>query len=131
MDQNLAEPKPISETAPILAVGADNEVFANLAGTLSEIRKLKGVLGYILRSETAAIIDLAERETTSEYAMLSSQTNSCGTEIAKQFNLADIESTLLEGRSSKLLCISIGDNKISVFMDKSCSHAWIAKRILL
>ncbi len=131
MKQNMAETQSHADAAPILTVGEDNSVFTNLACTLSEIRKLKGVLGYILRSKTAAIIDLTERETVIEYAMLSSQIHDCSHGIAKHFNLADVESVLVEGTTVKVLCMDIGGNKISVFMDKTCAHAWIAKRVLL
>jgi predicted regulator of Ras-like GTPase activity (Roadblock/LC7/MglB family) len=52
-------------------------------------------------------------------------------EITKQFNLGETESILVEGKNVKVLCMSIGENKISVFMEKSATHAWIIKRILL
>jgi predicted regulator of Ras-like GTPase activity (Roadblock/LC7/MglB family) len=129
--QKATEPQYLTEAAPTISVGDDNPVFTNLASTLSEIRKLKGVLGYILRSKTAAIIDLTQREANIEYAMLSSQIYDCSHGIAKHFNLADIESMLVEGTTAKVLCMGIGENKISVFMEKTCAHAWIAKRILL
>jgi predicted regulator of Ras-like GTPase activity (Roadblock/LC7/MglB family) len=51
--------------------------------------------------------------------------------MAKQFSLADIESILVEGKSVKVLCMSIGENKIGVFMEKTATHAWILKKILL
>ncbi len=131
MEQNLAEPKPISETAPILAVGVDNEVFANLAGTLSEIRKLKGVLGYILRSNTSAIIDLTEQEKIIEYAILSTQIYESSQQICKDFKVDEIESVLVEYGSIKVLCMFLGENMVSVFIDKSATHEWIMKRILI
>jgi hypothetical protein len=38
---------------------------------------------------------------------------------------------LLEGKNAKMLCMELGENRIAVFMDKVCAHAWIIKRILL
>lgn len=61
----------IQQSAPITVMGGDNSVFANLAATLVEIRKLKGVLGYILRSSSAAVLDLTQKESVTDYAMLS------------------------------------------------------------
>jgi predicted regulator of Ras-like GTPase activity (Roadblock/LC7/MglB family) len=52
-------------------------------------------------------------------------------EVAKQFNLGEAESMLVEGVTVKVLCMSLGENRISVFMMKSAVHAWIIKRILL
>jgi predicted regulator of Ras-like GTPase activity (Roadblock/LC7/MglB family) len=112
-------------------VGMDDSIFTNLAATLTEIRKLKGVTGYILRNNTAAIIDLAQKEFVTEYAMLSQEIQDCSKGVLKQFNLADVESVLVEGKAVKALCMSLGENSISVFMDKACAHGWIVKRILL
>ncbi len=115
----------------ITSVDEENSAFANLSASLTEIRKLKGVIGYILRSNTSAIIDLNEQDKIIEYAVLSSQMHDSSQEITKQFNLGETESILVEGENVKVLCMSIGENKISVFMEKSATHAWIIKRILL
>jgi len=119
------------EGAPVISVGEDNSVFSSLAASLAEIRKLRGVTGYILRSNTSAIIDLTEQERIIEYAILLSQITESSNEMAKQFNLADIESVLVEGKFVKVLCMSIGDNRIGIFMERTATHAWIIKRILL
>ncbi len=121
----------LADVAPVISSGEEGIVFANLASILAEIRKLKGVRGYIMRSETAAIVDLTEEGVLSEYAMLASQICECTPGMMKQFNLTDIESIIVEGKTVKVLCINIGENGISVFMDKACSHAWIVKRLLL
>ena len=121
----------LSDTSPVISVVEDNSVFTNLATTLAEIRKLKGVTGYILRSNEAAIIDITQKEFTIQYAILSSQVAESAMSIANKFNLTNIESTLLEGKSVKVLCMSIGDNKLSIFMEKPCDDIWIVKRILL
>jgi predicted regulator of Ras-like GTPase activity (Roadblock/LC7/MglB family) len=119
------------EGGPVISVGEDNSVFSSLAASLAEIRKLSGVMGYILRSNTSAIIDLTEQERIIEYAILLSQITESSNEMAKQFKLADIESVLVEGKFVKVLCMSIGDNRIGVFMERTATHAWIIKRILL
>jgi predicted regulator of Ras-like GTPase activity (Roadblock/LC7/MglB family) len=108
-----------------------NLSFASLSASLAEISKLKGVLGYILRSNSTAIVDLFEPDKIIQYALLSSQINDSCQEMAKQFNLGETESMLVEGATVKVLCMNIGENKISVFMEKSATHAWIIKRILL
>jgi predicted regulator of Ras-like GTPase activity (Roadblock/LC7/MglB family) len=116
--------------AAVISVG-ENSVFTSLATSLAEIRKLKGVMGYILRSNTSAIIDLTEQDKTIEYAVLSFQISDSSSEMAKQFGLADIESILVEGKSVKVLCMNMGENKIGIFMEKTATHAWIIKRILM
>ncbi|MGD6805713.1 MAG: roadblock/LC7 domain-containing protein [Candidatus Bathyarchaeia archaeon] len=120
-----------TEEGVVISVAEDNSVFANLAATLTEIRKLKGVTGYILRNSNAAIVDVTPKKFLTEYAILSSQIQEAASAISKPFNLADVESVLVEGKNVKVLCMSIGDNRLGIFMEKSCGHTWIVKRILL
>lgn len=133
MDQrtNVEIATELLDGAAVISVGDDNSLFTSLAASLAEIRKLKGVMGYILRSNTSAIIDITEQDKTIEYAILSSQISESSLEMAKQFSLANIESVLVEGKSVKVLCMSMGENRIGIFMEKTATHAWIIKRILI
>ena len=88
----------INKTATVItnmvaatSVDEENADFASLNASLTEIRKLKGVTGYILRSNTSAIIDLTEQKKITEYAILSYQMHESSHDIAKQFNLGEIE----------------------------------------
>ena len=119
----------LSDAAPVISVGDDNAAFASLSASLAEIRKLNGVNGYILRSGTSAIIDLTEQDKIIEYAILSSQISESSSEMAQQFNMTDVESVLVEGKTVKVLCMNVGENKIGVFMERTATHAWIIKRI--
>jgi predicted regulator of Ras-like GTPase activity (Roadblock/LC7/MglB family) len=121
----------LTEDAVVSLAGAENSSFESLSVSLGEIRKLKGVSGFILRNETSAIIDLNEQDKIIQYAILSSQMHDSCQEIARQFNLGETESALVEGVNVKVLSMSLGTNTISVFMEKSATHAWVIKRILL
>ncbi len=116
----------VPEGAAVISVGDENSAFSNLAASLVEIRKLKGVNGYILRSDTSAIIDLTEQEKIIEYAILLSQISESSDKIAKQFNMTNIESVLVEGKSAKVLCMIVGENKIGVFMEKTATHTYLS-----
>lgn len=116
--------------AAVITVGNDDSVFTDLAASLAEIRKLEGVRGYILRSDTSAIIDLTEQEKIIEYAIFSSQISEASGDMAKQFNFTDVESVLVEGKTVKMLCMNKSQNRVSVFMDKTATHDSIIKRIL-
>jgi predicted regulator of Ras-like GTPase activity (Roadblock/LC7/MglB family) len=118
-------------STPVISLGDDNSVFTNLAAGLAEIRKLKGVIGYILRSDTSAIIDLTGQEKIIEYAVLSSQISESSIEMAIQFNMTDLESVLVEGKNVKVLYMSVAENRISIFMEKTATHTGIIQRILL
>jgi predicted regulator of Ras-like GTPase activity (Roadblock/LC7/MglB family) len=126
--------RSIHETAETVIVDAvtsseEDQVFTDLSKNLAEIRKAEGVVGYILRSTTAATIDLKEPEKLVEYAILSSQILDSSREISELFELGDVESTLIEGKEIKALCLVIGENKISIFMEKNADHADILKRV--
>jgi predicted regulator of Ras-like GTPase activity (Roadblock/LC7/MglB family) len=131
MISNIYEINQKLENTPANGMGSDESVFTNLASTLGEIKKLKGVFGYILRNNTAAIVDLTQKEAVIKYAMFSAQLHNFGRNMAEQFNLADVESLLVEGKTTKVLCMCIGENHMAVFMDRTCPHAWIVKRILI
>ena len=107
----------------------ENQAFENLSVQLAEIRKCNGVVGYILRSATSATIDLKEPEKIVEYAILSSQVLDSSHEISELFDIGDVENILVEGKDIKALCMTIGENKISIFMEKTVDHADILNRI--
>jgi predicted regulator of Ras-like GTPase activity (Roadblock/LC7/MglB family) len=126
-----AETALTNQVAITTTIEDENSAFASLSASLAEIRKLKGVIGYILRSNTSAILDFTEPNKITENAILTSQIHDSCQEITKQFNLGEMESVLVEGENIKVLCMSIGENKISVFMEKNATHSWIIKRILI
>ena len=107
----------------------ENQAFENLSAQLAEIRKCNGVVGYILRSATSATIDLKEPGKIVEYAILSSQVLESSHEISELFDIGNVENILVEGKNIKALCMTIGENKISIFMEKTVDHADILNRI--
>ena len=130
----VKQKRSIHETAETVIVDAvtsseEDQVFTDLSKSLAEIRKAEGVVGYILRSTTAATIDLKDPEKIVEYAILSSQVLDSSREISELFELGDVESTLIEGKETKVLCLVIGENKISIFMEKNADHADILKGV--
>jgi predicted regulator of Ras-like GTPase activity (Roadblock/LC7/MglB family) len=126
--------RSIHETATIVIVddatsNKESQVFTELSKNLAEIRKAKGVAGYILRSTTTATIDLKEPGKLIEYAILSSQAIDSSQEISNLFELGNVESILIEGKEIKALCTTIDENKVSIFMEKNADHADILKRV--
>lgn len=107
----------------------ENETYKNLTDKLAKIRKKTGVIGYIIRNETFAAIDLKEPEKLVEYAIFSSQLMDSSQEISDQFELGDVTNVLIEGKQNKALCMNIEGNKISIFMEKDANDADILKQI--
>jgi predicted regulator of Ras-like GTPase activity (Roadblock/LC7/MglB family) len=127
----IQDESEVSGAVASLWVGEENSVFASLSASLEEIRKLKGVIGYIIRSNSSAIVDLTGPENLSEYALLTSEIHEACKIIADQLNLGETETVIIEGKSVKVLCLNVEENRISVLMEKNANHDWIIKRILL
>jgi predicted regulator of Ras-like GTPase activity (Roadblock/LC7/MglB family) len=133
----MVKKKSLTETASAIMMEDDepeetiqeNDEFTTLSETLKEIRKIKGVLGYILRGTTSATIDLKEPEKIVEYAILSSQALDSSREISEQFKLGETESILIQSKDIKTLSLLIGENKVSIFMEKDADDADILNRI--
>jgi predicted regulator of Ras-like GTPase activity (Roadblock/LC7/MglB family) len=119
----------IMEDETAISSVEEDQTFTNLRTSLAEINKCEGVLGYILRNATSATIDLKNPAKLVEYAILSSQALDSSQEIAELFDIGDIENILIEGKDIKVLCMSIDENKISIFMEKNADHADISKRV--
>jgi predicted regulator of Ras-like GTPase activity (Roadblock/LC7/MglB family) len=107
----------------------EDERYEDLSCELAEIRKDENVLGYILRNETSATIDIEESGKIVEYAIFSSQVLDSSQEISDEFELGDVESVVIEGEEKKVLCMKIGKNKINVFMKKDADCSKISKKL--
>ena len=107
----------------------ENQSFTDLSSKLAEIRKDKGVIGYIIRNTTSATIDLKEPEKIVEYAIFSSQVLDSTREISNLFEIGDAKSVLVEGKENNMLCMTIDGNNISIFLEKDADHSDILKRV--
>jgi predicted regulator of Ras-like GTPase activity (Roadblock/LC7/MglB family) len=90
-----------------------------LRENLEEIKTYDGVIGYIMRNTTSATIDLKDPAKIIEYALLSSASLEASDALSGLLNLGKIRDTTIEGKSTRLLSLVIGENKISVFMEKT------------
>ena len=126
---NKAETEFIS-AIPAESTDDEDSVFTRLGASLAEIRKMEGVQGYILRSNSSAMIDLAELDKISQYAALSYQLHESSVEIAKELNIAEFERAIVEGKTLNVLFVKIGENKVSIFIEKNASHSGIIKQVL-
>ena len=102
--------------------------FADLRSILTEISKVEGVRGFILRNSTSAVIDLQNPTKLGDYALLSSQATDACQEISDLFKL-EVTKTVIEGADLKVLSMIIGKNRLSVFMEKNVDHTDISRRI--
>ena len=107
----------------------EDPTFTALRTSLAEINKTPGVTGYILRNTTSATIDLKNQEKLTDYAILSAQAIDTGQELSELFDLGKVEHILIEGKDHKIVCMAIGGNKVSIFMEKYADHNTVLEQL--
>ena len=115
---------------PMTMTLEEKDAFAELRSNLTEINKIQGVKGYILRNSTTAVIDLQNTEKLVAYALLLSETVDCIQNISDLFSLRTTNA-VVEGKEIKMLCMIMGENKLSVFVEKNVDPKDIFRRISL
>jgi len=101
----------------------------DLRKRLQEIQTDENVIGYVLRSSDSASIDIKDPKRVIDYAVLSSSSFDASEELAKLFDLGDIQNIIIEGKNIKVLSLTFGENKLSIFMEKNADHDKISKKI--
>ncbi len=96
---------------------------------IQEFNNKEGILGYILRSEKSASIDLKDPTKIIEYAMLSSQVQEVGNNMQEKMDLGDLENIVLESNDKKLLYKNINNQQVTIFMEKSTDHNKLCKNL--
>jgi hypothetical protein len=103
--------------------------YNNLNNALAEIKKGAGVTGYILKSPKSATIDLGDPNKLVEYSLLTSKIMDSSSAAQKLFDIGKIQSITIEGNNTKALFLIKGENRVSIFMDKSVDCAEVLKKI--
>jgi predicted regulator of Ras-like GTPase activity (Roadblock/LC7/MglB family) len=101
----------------------------NLRANLEEIKTYDGVVGYILRNSTSAAIDLKDPTKLIDYAIISSSALDASEELSKLFDLGEVKDIVVEGKGVKMLSLIVGENKISIFLEKDADCEKILKKL--
>jgi predicted regulator of Ras-like GTPase activity (Roadblock/LC7/MglB family) len=101
----------------------------DLRSNLEEIKTYDGVIGYILRNSTSAAIDLKDPTKIIDYAILSSSAIDVAEELTELFNLGEFNSIVVEGKDVKMLSLTDGENKISVFLERSADLEKVLRKL--
>jgi predicted regulator of Ras-like GTPase activity (Roadblock/LC7/MglB family) len=101
----------------------------NLRASLEEVKTYDGVIGYILRNSSSAAIDLKDPAKIIDYAILSSSALDAGKELSELFDLGDARDIVVEGKNAKMVSLTIDENRISVFMDKTVDSERILRKL--
>lgn len=100
-----------------------------LSAKLESVKKQQGIVGYILRNTESASIDLKDPTKLIDFAVLSSSALKTGEKIASLFKLGGVKNVLVEGKEAKVLSLTIGENRVSVFMENGVDQNKIYKEI--
>jgi predicted regulator of Ras-like GTPase activity (Roadblock/LC7/MglB family) len=112
---------------PLAAEEATSE--SDLRASLEEVKTYDGVIGYILRNSTSAAIDLKDPTKIIDYAIISSSALDAGEELSKFFNLGEVKDVVVEGKNVKVLSIVVGENKLSIFLEKDADNEKILRKL--
>jgi predicted regulator of Ras-like GTPase activity (Roadblock/LC7/MglB family) len=115
----MAEPLAAEEVASV----------DNLRASLEEVKSYDGVIGYILRTSTSAAIDLKDPMKIIDYAIISSSALDASEELSRFFDLGEVKDMLVEGKNVKMLSLTVGENKVSVFMEKAADCEKILRKL--
>ena len=86
---------------------------------LKKLKNQEGVVGYILRSQDSASIDLKDPSKVITYAVLSASAFETGERFANLFQLGGVDTVLLEGEAIKVMTHVVNKHRLSVFMEKN------------
>lgn len=112
---------------PIVVDSSDFE--SRLRANLEEIRNYDGVVGYILKNTTSASIDVKDPTKIIDYAMLSSTIFDMTEEFSTLFNLEDVKDIIINGKNLKIVSLSVGKNRISIFLESNSDTDKVLEKI--
>jgi len=107
------------------------EIVESLRLDLDKIKSDEGIIGYILRDAKSASIDIKDPSKIIDYAALSSTALESGKSVSDVFGLGDIYSVVVEGKDVKVLSMSAGNSRVSIFMSRNVDHKKICKDLHL
>jgi len=107
------------------------EKIENLHASLESIKARDEIIGYILRDPKSASVDIKDPSKIIDYAVLSSTVLDSGEYMTSTFELGKVNHIVIEGGDVKVLSLTTGDHRISVFMSKNVDHDAICKSLRL
>jgi predicted regulator of Ras-like GTPase activity (Roadblock/LC7/MglB family) len=131
MSINLEDLKPEESRPQVTLPGSKSKEIApeRVRTILDDMKANDGINGYILRNTRAASIDLNDPTKLIDYAILSSSAKEASQELSRTFGLGEIENVLIDGKNVKLLFLTVGENDISIFMERFVDHAKICETL--
>ena len=102
---------------------------AVLQEKLQEIKDQKGIIGYILRDQKSASMDLKDPTKIIEYAILSSTAFDVSRNMTENLQMGEIDNIVVESKETKLLAMNVNNQRLSIFMEKNVDHDKLYKNL--
>ena len=116
-----------NERGPVAIEEASTK--CDLRSNLAEVKKWDGVVGYILRDESSALVDFNDPAKMTDYAILSSATHEAAEGVSTLFGLGKIQRTVVQGKMIKMVSLDIDDARVSVFTQATADTDKIMKKL--
>jgi hypothetical protein len=111
------------DSFPIDAVSSDRvEVerdFDTLNLIVGEVQKVHKIKGFILKNSARAMYNLDDSGDIFELALLSSEIFETSSQLFEATAAGPLNSVVLKGDLFSVLCLCVGENQLSIFLDRS------------
>ena len=96
---------------------------------LQKIKGQKGIIGYILRDQKSASIDLKDPTKIIEYAVLSSTAFDVSRNMSETLQMGKVDNIVVESKETKLLSMNVNTHCLCIFMKKDVNHDKLYKNL--
>ena len=97
--------------------------------TLDDINTREDIRGYILKSSSSASVDLKDSSKIVDYAVLTTEAFEFSQDLSRILGLGETGNVVVEGKDVKILCLTIDEQRLSIFMEKTVDHKSIYKEL--
>ena len=108
-----------------------NEQTVDLRTTLETIKAQEGVIGYILRAQSSASVDINDPSKIIDYAVLSASCFESAKNLLDAFQAGETCNIVVTGSKLKVLMLTIDEQNVSIFMEKNVDHESIRSQLCL
>ena len=96
---------------------------------LQNIMDQEGIIGYILRDEKSAFVNLKDPTKITDYAILSATVFDVSRNMTETLQMGEINTIIIEGEETKLLSMNTNNHRLSLFMEKNVDHNKLYKKL--
>jgi hypothetical protein len=104
--------------------------FESLQLIIAEVQKAYKIKGFILKNSVRALFNLYNAEDVFDLALLSSELFDSAAKLFEVTSAGTLNHVVLKGSQMSVLCLSDGENQLSIFLDRSTDYNVILDMIV-